>query len=77
MKRTTVYLADEQYNALRRFAFEQKVSITELIRQAIERVYHEDWEDVRDMEEELAKYQIKPDIAVDYAQYRKDRLGRV
>jgi predicted transcriptional regulator len=77
MKRTTVYLPDEQYEGLRRFAFEQKVSITELIRQAIERVYREDWEDLRDMEEELAKYQASPDIAVNYAQYRKERLGSV
>ncbi len=77
MKRTTVYLPDEQYEALRRFAFEQKVSITELIRQAIERAYQEDWEDLQAMEEELAKYQAKPDIATDYAQYRRERLGSV
>ncbi len=35
--KTTVYLAPSQYEALRRLAFERRTSITELIRQAIDK----------------------------------------
>ena len=56
MKRTMVYLPEETYQGLRKLAFEANTSIAELVRRAVNAVYGEDIEDIRDAEEELAKY---------------------
>ena len=55
MKKTMVYLPEAIHDGLRRLAFEEKSSMAELIRRAVELVYSEDIEDIRDMEEELAR----------------------
>jgi Arc/MetJ-type ribon-helix-helix transcriptional regulator len=36
MKKAVVYLDDEQYEIIRKLAFDQRVSISELVRQAID-----------------------------------------
>ena len=56
MKPLICRLSDEQYEGLRTLAFERKTSIAKLVREAIEKVYGEDMEDIRDAEEEFAKY---------------------
>lgn len=56
MKRTMVYLSDELHEGLRRLAFERRSSMAELIRAAVERVFGEDIEDLRDGEAELRRY---------------------
>jgi predicted DNA-binding protein len=63
MKRTMIYLPDETHQGLRKLAFEANTSIAELIRKAVDAVYGEDIEDIRDMEEEIAKYQAHPESA--------------
>lgn len=77
MKKTMIYLPEETHEGLKRLAFEARTSIAELIRQAIDQAYHEDLEDIRDMEDELAKYRADPSSAIDYAEYRRQRLGNV
>ena len=77
MKQVVCRISEEQYEGLRCLALEQKTSIAELIRRAIHRAYGEDLEDVRDMEEELARYQADSGIRVDYTQYRQERTGSV
>lgn len=77
MKLVVCRLPDEQHEGLRRLAFEQKTSIAELVRRAVEQVYREDLDDIRDMEEELARYQADRTTGVDYGRYREERLGRV
>ena len=77
MKQVVCRIAEEQYQGLRCLALEQKTSVAELIRRAIHKVYGEDLEDVRDMEEELARYQANSGIVVDYNQYRQERTGSV
>ena len=64
MKKTMIYLPEETHEGLRRLAFEEKTSIAELIRRAIDIVYGEDIEDIRDMEEELARYRAEPGHAI-------------
>ncbi len=75
MKKTMIYLPEETHEGLRKLAFEGKTSIAELIRRAIDEAYREDLEDIRDMEEELANYSAK--TAIDYEEYRRQRLGDV
>jgi len=75
MKKTMIYLPEETHQGLRRMAFESKTSIAALIRQAVDRVYREDLEDIRDMGEELANY--TPETAISYAEYRRQRLSNV
>ena len=75
MKKTMIYLPEETHEGLRRLAFEEKTSIAELIRRAVEQAYREDLEDVRDMENELAHYRAHPGTAVNYEEYRRKRLG--
>ena len=61
MKRTMIYIPDEIHQGLKKIAFEHNTSIAELIRRAVERAYGEDIEDIRDGEEELAKYLANPE----------------
>jgi predicted DNA-binding protein len=77
MKKTMIYLPEETHEGLKRLAFEARTSIAELIRRAIDVVYNEDIEDLRDMEQELAKYRADPSSAINYAEYRRQRLGNV
>ncbi|MBI2831932.1 MAG: hypothetical protein HYX79_06725 [Chloroflexi bacterium] len=73
MKRTMIYLPEDTHKWLRKFAFESNRSVAELIRQAIDIVYGEDIADVKDMEEELAKYRANPESAVDLETYLRQR----
>ena len=77
MKKTMIYLPEETHEGLKRLAFEARTSIAELIRRAIDQAYQEDLEDIKDMEEELAKYRADPSSAINYAEYRRQRLGNV
>lgn len=53
MKKTMIYLPEETHEGLRKLAFEHRLSIAELIRRAVDSVYGEDIEDIRDMEEAM------------------------
>ena len=77
MKKTMIYLPEETHEGLRRLAFEEKISVAELIRRAIDQAYREDLEDIRDMEAELAYYRTHPEPATSYEEYRRQRLGNV
>jgi len=77
MKKTMIYLPEETHEGLRRMAFESKTSITALIRQAVEQVYREDLQDIRDMEEELARYRADPGSAIEFEEYLRQRKARV
>lgn len=71
MKRTMIYLPDETHQGLRKLAFEANTSIAELIRKAVEAVYGEDIEDIRDMEAEIAHYQAHPESAISLDELRR------
>lgn len=77
MKKTMIYLPEETHEGLKRLAFEARTSIAELIRQAIDQAYKEDLEDIRDMEEELAKYRAHPGSAIELEKYLRQRKARV
>ena len=77
MKKTMIYLPEETHEGLRRLAFEEKTSIAELIRRAVEQAYREDLEDVRDMEKALAHYRAHPETAITFEEYRRRRLKNV
>jgi len=77
MKKTMVYLNEEIHEGLRKLAFENNTSIAGLIRQAIDLVYSEDIEDIKDMEAELARYQAQPGSAVELNEYLRRRKARV
>ena len=64
MKRTMIYLPEEIHQGLRKLAFEHNTSVAELVRRAVEAAYGEDIEDVRIMEEEIAKYRSNPELAI-------------
>ena len=77
MKKTMIYLPEETHEGLKNLAFEARTSVAELIRRAIDVVYGEDIEDLRDMEEELAKYRAAPGSAIELEEYLKQRKARV
>ena len=79
MKRTMIYLPDEIHQGLRKLAFEANTSVADLIRKAVVAVYGEDIEDIRVMEEELAKYRANPESAItlEEALRRKKRMYEV
>ena len=66
MKRTMIFLPSEMHQGLKRLAVERDRSVAELIREAVVRAYKEDFEDIQDAEQELAKYKK----GIDYAAYR-------
>jgi cell division protein ZapA (FtsZ GTPase activity inhibitor) len=77
MKKTMVYLPEETHEGLRRLAFEANVSMAELIRRAVQIVYGENIEDIRDMEEELARYRAQPGSVVELEEYLRQRKAHV
>jgi predicted DNA-binding protein len=77
MKKTMIYLPEETHEGLKRLAFEARTSIAELIRRAIDQAYQEDLEDIRDMEDELAKYRADPGSAIELEEYMRQRKARV
>ncbi len=77
MKKTMIYLPEETHEGLKKLAFESRTSNTELVRRAIEVVYGEDIEDIRDMEEELARYQAQPGSVLELGEYLRQRKARV
>lgn len=77
MKRTMIYLPDDTHQGLRKIAFEHNTSIAELIRRAVDKVYGEDIEDIRDMEEEMAKYLADPSSAISWTELRRQKKVNV
>ena len=77
MKKTMIYLHEATHEGLRKLAFDRRVSIAELVRQAIDTVYGEDMEDIRDMEEEIRAYEADPSSAVDLDTFLKQREARM
>jgi hypothetical protein len=76
MKKTMIYLPEETHEGLRKLAFEAKTSIAELIRRAVDVVYREDIEDIRDMEEELAKYRLEPSYGMKFEEFWRQEMAR-
>lgn len=77
MKKTMVYVDEEVHRGLKKLAFENDTSIAELIRRAVGIVYGEDIEDIRDMENELARYQTQPGSAVGLEEYLSRKQASV
>jgi len=77
MKKTMVYINEETHRGLKKLAFEKDTSIAELIRKAIDIVYGEDIEDIKDMEEELARYQRQPNSAIELEEYLSSKRASV
>ena len=77
MKRTMIYLPDEIHQGLRKIAFENDTSIAELIRKAVQAVYGEDIEDIRDMEEAIAEYNERPESFVSLDELRRRKKVNV
>ena len=77
MKKTMIYLSEETHEGLRKLAFERRVSIAELIRQAVDVVYGEDIEDIAVMEQESADYEANPEGSIDLDTYLKERKTRL
>jgi len=77
MKKTMIYLPEETHEGLKRLAFEAGTSVAELIRRAVEVVYGEDIEDIRDLEEELVKYRADRGSAITLEEYLRQREARV
>jgi len=77
MKKTMVYVSEETHKGLKKLAFEMDTSIAELIRRAVDIVYGEDIEDIKDMEEELARYQNQPGSAMELEEYLSRKRASV
>jgi predicted DNA-binding protein len=71
MKRTTIFLTEDQHERLRRLAFEQRTSIAKLLRDAAMEIL-EDEEDVREGLKALAD----EEGTVSWDQYQKSRRER-
>jgi len=77
MKRTMIYLPEQTHQGLRKLAFEANTSVADLIRKAVEAVYGEDIEDIRDAEQELAKYLANPASATSLTELRRRKKVNV
>ena len=71
LKRTTIFLTEEQHERLRRLAFEQRTSMAQLLRYAALEIL-EDEEDIQEGLKALAEDKG----TVTWKQYRKSRQGR-
>jgi hypothetical protein len=70
VKRTTINLCSEEYEALRFLAFKRKTSVAGLVYELIKEVL-EDEEDIRDG---LKSLQVKGD-SLDWETFKKEHLG--
>ena len=70
MKRTTIYLTEEQHERLRNLAFDQRTSMAKLIRDAALEIL-EDVEDVREGMKALAEEKG----TVTWEEYQESRRG--
>jgi len=73
LKRTTIFLTEEQHERLRRLAFEQRTSMAKLLRDAALEIL-EDEEDIREGLKALAEEQGTITWR-EYQQRRQDRRG--
>ncbi|HJM37052.1 MAG: hypothetical protein QGI92_00950 [Dehalococcoidales bacterium] len=71
MKRTMIYLPEQTHQGLRKMAFEANTSMADLIRKAVDVVYGDDIGDIRIMGEEIANYQIYPELAITLDELRR------
>jgi len=71
LKRTTIFLTEEQHERLRRLAFEQRTSMAKLLRDAAVEIL-EDEEDIREGLKALAD----EEGTVTWEQYQKSRQER-
>jgi predicted DNA-binding protein len=68
LKRTTIFLTEEQHERLRRLAFEQRTSMAQLLRDAALEIL-EDEEDIR----EGLKALSEEEGTITWEQYRRQR----
>ena len=71
VKRTMIYLPEQTHQGLRKMAFEANTSMADLIRKAVDVVYGDDIGDIRIMGEEIANYQIYPELAITLDELRR------
>lgn len=71
LKRTTIFLTEEQHERLRRLAFEQRTSMAKLLRDAAIEIL-EDSEDIKEGLKALAA----EDGTVTWEQYQRSRRER-
>jgi len=70
LKRTTIFLTEEQHERLRRLAFEQRTSMAKLLRDAALEIL-EDEEDIR----EGLKALEDTSGTLDWETFKRERLG--
>ncbi len=71
LKRTTIFLTEDQHERLRRLAFEQRTSMAKLLRDAAVEIL-EDEEDIREGLKALAEEKG----TITWEQYQQRRRGR-
>ncbi len=71
LKRTTIFLTEEQHERLRRLAFEQRTSMAKLLRDAALEIL-EDEEDIREGLDALAD----EEGTMTWEQYQRQRMER-
>lgn len=70
MKRTTIFLTEEQHERLRRLAFERRTSVAQLLRDSAMEIL-EDEEDAR----EGLKALEEREGTLDWETFKRERLG--
>ncbi len=73
MVRTMIYLPESLHRGLKHLAIERDTSLTRLIREGVETLYHEDLEDFRIAQKRLKAHLASPKRAVSYSEYRSRR----
>ena len=76
MVRTMVYLPESLHRNLKHLAIERHTSLTGLVREGVEALYHEDLEDLRIGQKRLKELLAHPKQAVSYTEYRSRRRRR-
>ena len=77
MKRTMIYLPEETHQGLRKLAFENKTSVADLIRKAVDTAYGEDIDDIRIMEKAMEEYKANPESFISLEELRQQKRVNV
>ena len=74
MVRTMVNLPDELHRAIKHLAIERRTSIAKMVTEALQVLYQEDIEDLKEGRKRLAEYLKHPEKAIPYSSYRRKRM---
>ena len=73
MRRTTLYLPEKTHRFMKKLSASCERSMGQIVEEAVDYLFQEELQDIRDAEKALAHYKRNPSSAVSFEDYLKRR----